>query len=84
MRGPVRKHGGFSARRGREGKEIALPHSEVMIHQASGGTQGQATDIRIQAERIMRMKEKLNEILAANTGKPIEQIEAGLAKETTS
>jgi len=60
---------------GAKGKRIALPHSEVMIHQPSGGTQGQATDIRIQAERIMRMKKKLNEILAANTGKPIEQIE---------
>ncbi len=60
---------------GAKGKRIALPHAEVMIHQPSGGTQGQATDIQIQAERIIRMKKKLNQILAANTGKSLEQIE---------
>jgi len=60
---------------GTKGKRIALPHSEVMIHQPSGGTQGQATDIQIQAQRILRMKKNLNEILAANTGKSVEQIE---------
>ncbi len=60
---------------GAKGKRIALRHSEVMIHQPSGGTQGQATDIQIQAERILRMKRSLNTILAANTGKSIEQIE---------
>ncbi len=60
---------------GTKGKRIALPHSEIMIHQPSGGTQGQATDIQIQAQRILRMKKNLNEILAANTGKSVEQIE---------
>ena len=60
---------------GTKGKRIALPHSEIMIHQPSGGTQGQATDIQIQAQRILRMKKNLNEILAANTGKSVEEIE---------
>ncbi len=60
---------------GTKGKRICLPHAEVMIHQPSGGMQGQATDIQIQAERILRMKKDLNTILAANTGKTVEQIE---------
>ena len=60
---------------GQEGKRSALPHSRVMIHQPLGGTQGQATEIRIVAEQILRTKKKLNEILAANTGQPLEVIE---------
>jgi len=60
---------------GAKGKRICLPHGEVMIHQPSGGTSGQATDIQIQAQRILRMKKDLNAILAANTGKSVEQIE---------
>ena len=59
---------------GAKGKRIALPNSEIMIHQPLGGMQGQATDIRIHADRIIKIKEKLNRILAQNTGKPYEQI----------
>ncbi len=67
--------GAFLLSSGAKGKRIALPNAEIMIHQPSGGSQGQATDIQIQAERILKMKKHLNEILAANTGKPIEVIE---------
>ena len=67
--------GAFLLSAGAKGKRLALPNSEIMIHQPSGGTQGQATDIQIQAERILKMKKKLNGILAENTGKSIEVIE---------
>ena len=60
---------------GAKGKRYALPNAEVMIHQPSGGAQGQATEIRIVAEQILKTKKKLNEILAANTGQPLEVIE---------
>lgn len=66
--------GAFLLAAGAEGKRFALPNSEIMIHQPSGGTQGQATDIEIQAKRILRMKKDLNAILAKRTGKSIEQI----------
>jgi len=66
--------GAFLLAAGAKEKRFALPNSEIMIHQPSGGTQGQATDIEIQAKRIMRMKENLNQILAERTGKSIEQI----------
>lgn len=59
---------------GTKGKRLALPNSEIMIHQPLGGMQGQATDIKIHADRIIAMKEKLNRILSENTGKPYEQI----------
>ena len=67
--------GAFLLAAGTKGKRFALPNSEIMIHQPSGGAQGQATEIRIVAEQILRTKQKLNEILAANTGQPIEVIE---------
>ncbi len=67
--------GAFLLSGGTKGKRFALPNAEIMIHQPSGGAQGQATEIRIVAEHILRTKKKLNEILAANTGKPIEIIE---------
>ena len=67
--------GAFLLAGGTKGKRMALPHSEIMIHQPSGGAQGQATEIKIVAEQILKTKRKLNEILAANTGKPLEQIE---------
>ena len=67
--------GAFLLSSGAKGKRIALPNAEIMIHQPSGGSQGQATDIQIQAERILKMKKHLNEILAANTGKSVEVIE---------
>ncbi len=66
--------GAFLLSSGAKGKRFALPNSEIMIHQPLGGAQGQATDIKIAAEHILRTREKLNKILAENTGKPIEQI----------
>ena len=67
--------GAFLLSGGAKGKRFALPNAEIMIHQPSGGAQGQATEIKIVAEQILKTKRKLNEILAANTGKPLEQIE---------
>ena len=67
--------GAFLLSAGTKGKRFALPHSEIMIHQPLGGAKGQATDIEIQAKQILRIKATLNEILAANTGKPLEVIE---------
>ncbi|MCP3031366.1 ATP-dependent Clp endopeptidase proteolytic subunit ClpP [Halobacillus sp. A1] len=67
--------GAFLLNAGTKGKRFALPNSEVMIHQPLGGTQGQATDIEIHAKRIIKMREKLNQILAERTGQPIEVIE---------
>lgn len=66
--------GAFLLSSGTKGKRYALPNSEIMIHQPLGGAQGQASDIKIAAEHILRTREKLNKILAENTGKPIEQI----------
>ena len=60
---------------GEKGKRFALPHSRIMIHQPLGGAQGQASDIKIQAEQILKIKDVINDILSKNTGKPIEQIE---------
>ena len=67
--------GAFLLSSGAKGKRIALPNSEIMIHQPSGGSRGQATDIQIQAEQILKIKQRLNKILAANTGKTVEEIE---------
>ena len=67
--------GAFLLAGGAKGKRYALPNAEVMIHQPSGGAKGQATDIKIVADNILKTKRKLNEILAANTGQPIETIE---------
>lgn len=67
--------GAFLLSSGAKGKRYALPNSEIMIHQPLGGARGQATDIKIQAERILKMKDKLNTILAKNTGQPKEVIE---------
>ena len=67
--------GAFLLSSGAKGKRIALPNSEIMIHQPLGGMQGQASDIKIHADHILRTKKRLNEILAANTGKPLEEIE---------
>ena len=60
---------------GAKGKRLALPNAEIMIHQPLGGAKGQATEIQIAAEHILKTKKKLNEILAANTGKPLDIIE---------
>lgn len=67
--------GAFLLAAGTKGKRYALPNSEIMIHQPLGGAQGQATDIKIQAERILKMKEKLNSILAERTGQTLEKIQ---------
>lgn len=67
--------GAFLLSSGAKGKRCALPNSEIMIHQPLGGAQGQASDIQIQAEHILRTKEKLNRILAQNTGKDIATLE---------
>lgn len=66
--------GSFLLSGGTKGKRLALPNAEIMIHQPSGGSQGQCTDIQIQARQILRIKDRLNHILAENTGKPVETI----------
>lgn len=73
--------GAFLLAAGAKGKRFALPNSEIMIHQPLGGTQGQATDIKIHAERIIKMREKLNRILSANTGQPLEKIQADTERD---
>ncbi len=67
--------GAFLLSAGAKGKRLALPNSEIMIHQPLGGAQGQASDIIIHADHIRKTREKLNSILAANTGRPLEEIE---------
>lgn len=66
--------GAFLLAAGAKGKRYALPNADIMIHQPSGGAQGQATDIEIHTQHILRTKQKLNEILAANTGQPLDVI----------
>ena len=66
--------GAFLLSSGTKGKRIALPNAEIMIHQPLGGTQGQTTDMQIHVERMLKIKQRLNEILASNTGKPYETI----------
>ena len=73
--------GAFLLSSGTKGKRLALPNSEIMIHQPSGGSQGQATDIQIQAEHILKIKDRLNRILAANTGKTVEVIAADCERD---
>ena len=66
--------GAFLLAAGAKGKRKALPNAEIMIHQPSGGAQGQATDIHIHAEQILRIRQRLNEILAERTGQPVEKV----------
>ncbi|HAG04706.1 MAG TPA: ATP-dependent Clp endopeptidase proteolytic subunit ClpP [Lachnospiraceae bacterium] len=73
--------GAFLLAGGAKGKRYALPNSEIMIHQPLGGTRGQATDIKIQAEQILKIKANMNRMLAENTGKPIEQIAADTERD---
>ena len=73
--------GAFLLAGGTKGKRMALPNAEIMIHQPSGGAKGQATDIKIVADHILRTKKKLNEILAANTGQPLEIIEVDTERD---
>ena len=67
--------GAFLLAGGAKGKRMALPHSEIMIHQPSGGAKGQATDVQIHAEQMLRIKKQLNEMLAENTGRTLEEIQ---------
>ena len=73
--------GAFLLSGGAKGKRFALPNAEIMIHQPSGGAQGQATEISIAAEPILRTRQKLNEIMAANTGQPLETIKADTERD---
>ena len=73
--------GAFLLSGGTKGKRFALPNSEIMIHQPLGGAQGQATEIQIAAEHILRTRKTLNSILAANTGKPLEVIQADTERD---
>ena len=73
--------GAFLLAGGKKGKRFALPNAEIMIHQPSGGAQGQATEIQIAAEHILRTKQKLNEILAANTGQDIDTVKADTERD---
>ncbi|MFA6100341.1 MAG: ATP-dependent Clp protease proteolytic subunit [Patescibacteria group bacterium] len=66
---------------GAKGKRFALPNSEIMIHQLLGGVEGQATDIKIRVERLLKMKDQLNRILAKHTGKPFKQIETDTERD---
>jgi len=66
---------------GAKGKRYALPHSRIMVHQPSAGYQGQATDIDIHAREVLELKRRLNEIMAANTGKPVKTIEQDLERD---
>ena len=73
--------GAFLLAAGAKGKRRALPNSDIMIHQPSGGASGQASDIAIHAEQILRIRKNLNEILAKNTGKPLEVIERDVERD---
>lgn len=80
--GSAASMGAFLLSAGAKGKRFALPNAEIMIHQPSGGTQGQATDIKIQASRILKMKEVLNKILSEKTGQPLDVIERDTDRDT--
>jgi ATP-dependent Clp protease, protease subunit len=73
--------GAFLLAAGRGGKRSALPHSRIMIHQPSGGAQGTAADIEIQAKEIIYLRGKMNELMAKHTGRPVEQIERDIDRD---
>ena len=73
--------GSFLLAGGTKGKRLALPNAEIMIHQPSGGAQGQATEIKIAAEHILKIRQKLNQILAENTGQPLDVISADTERD---
>jgi ATP-dependent Clp protease protease subunit len=73
--------GAFLLSSGTKGKRVALPNAEIMIHQPSGGFQGQATDIQIHAENILKIKGRLNKILAENTGKSVDEVRAASERD---
>ncbi len=73
--------GAFLLAAGAKGKRFCLPNSEIMIHQPSAGAQGQATDMHIQIERLLKVKKRLNQILAENTGQPLKKIETDVERD---
>ena len=73
--------GAFLLAGGAKGKRFALPNAEIMIHQPSGGAQGQATDIKIVSDHIIKTRTRLNQVLAANTGKPLDVIAADTERD---
>jgi len=73
--------GAFLLMAGEKGKRMALPNSEIMIHQPSGGASGQATDVRIHAEWLLKTKQKMNRLMAEMTGTPLEQLEADVERD---
>ena len=73
--------GAFLLAAGAKGKRRALPNAEIMIHQPSGGARGQATDMNIQVEQILRIKKRLNEILAERTGQPLDKVAADTERD---
>ena len=73
--------GSFLLMAGTKGRRMALPHSRIMLHQPSGGTRGQATDIQIEAKEILRVRRQLNEIYAQRTGQPLEKIERDMDRD---
>ena len=73
--------GSFLLSGGKKGKRFAMPNSEIMIHQPSGGARGQATEIQIAAEHILRTRARLNQILSDNTGQPLEVIEVDTERD---
>ncbi len=73
--------GSFLLAAGAKGKRLALPHSRIMIHQPSGGTRGQATDIEIEAREILRIRQQLNQIYAERTGQPLQKIEKDMDRD---
>ena len=79
--GMAESMGSFLLSGGTKGKRLALPNAEIMIHQPSGGAQGQATEIQIAAEHILKTRQKLNEILAANTGQPLDVIKVDTERD---
>jgi ATP-dependent Clp protease protease subunit len=79
--GQAASMGAFLLSAGAKGKRYSLPHSRVMIHQPSGGAQGQATDIEIQAREILFLRERLNKLMAEHTGQPVEKIERDVERD---
>ncbi|HEX2780625.1 MAG TPA: ATP-dependent Clp endopeptidase proteolytic subunit ClpP [Gemmatimonadaceae bacterium] len=73
--------GAFLLAAGRKGKRLALPHSRIMIHQPSGGAQGTAADIEIQAKEILFLRQKMNELMSKHTGQPVDQIERDIERD---
>ena len=79
--GMAARMGAFLLEAGAKGKRLSLPNSEIMIHQPLGGARGQATDIKIQAEQILKIKDKLNRILSERTGQPLEKVIADTERD---